>query len=151
MASVALPDDASMWRRFRLRMENAGHWVYLLPALIFFIGYQLYPILSVLWMSFTDFHYLRSDPVNFIGLQNYINAVNDPLVWQGLGRALVFTILFLPGCIFIPLFLAILVDRVKNAAGVQPLQNHSADSGGYSRPDDFRAVDVAVRLRHRPD
>ncbi|MEO8397989.1 MAG: sugar ABC transporter permease [Chloroflexota bacterium] len=114
MASVALKNDASRWHRLRLRFESAGHWVYLLPALVFFIGYQLYPILSVLWMSFTDFHYLRSDQPNFIGLQNYINAINDPLVWQGLGRALAFTILFLPGCIFIPLFIAILVDRVKN-------------------------------------
>jgi len=113
MASVALSNDASRWRRFRLRMESAGNWIYLLPALIFFVGYQLYPIISVLWMSFTDYHYLRSDPPHWIGFQNYVNALNDPILWQGLGRALTFTILFLPGCIFIPLILAIMVDRVK--------------------------------------
>jgi multiple sugar transport system permease protein len=113
MATATLPEDASTWQRVRLRLEGFGHWLYVVPALIFFIGYQLYPIISVLWMSFTDFHYLRNDPVHFTGLLNYTNALNDPIMWQGLGRALVFTALFLPGCIFIPLLLAIMVDRVK--------------------------------------
>jgi ABC-type sugar transport system permease subunit len=113
MATVTLPENAGTWQRIRVRLEGFGHWLYVVPALIFFIGYQVYPIISVLWMSFTDYHYLRNDPVHFTGFLNYTNALNDPIMWQGLGRALVFTALFLPGCIFIPLFLAILVDRVK--------------------------------------
>ena len=113
MATVTLPENASTWQRVRLRLEGFGHWLYVVPALIFFIGYQVYPIISVLWMSFTDFHYLRNDPVHFTGFLNYTNALNDPIMWQGLGRALAFTALFLPGCIFIPLLLAIMVDRVK--------------------------------------
>ncbi len=114
MASLSWSEEVSTWQRVRQRLDQAGHWLYVVPALIFFIGYQVYPILSVLWMSFTDYHYLRNDPVNFIGLTNYANALNDPIVWTGLGRAALFTALFLPGCIFIPLILAILVDRVKS-------------------------------------
>ena len=113
MATVTLPENAGTWQRIRVRLEGLGHWLYVIPALIFFIGYQVYPIISVLWMSFTDYHYLRNDPVHFTGLLNYTNALNDPIMWQGLGRAVVFTALFLPGCIFIPLLLAIMVDRVK--------------------------------------
>src|SRR5262245_53654318 len=90
------------------RLRHSINWVYLVPALIFFIGYQLYPIVQVLFISFTDYHYLRHDPINWIGFQNYINAVNDPLVWQGLGRAAIFTALFLPGTILVPMFLAVL-------------------------------------------
>ncbi len=114
MASLSLSEEYTLWERIKVRIDNAGHWLYVVPALIFFIGYQVYPILSVLWMSFTDYHYLRNDPANFIGFTNYANALNDPIVWTGLGRALTFTILFLPGCIFIPLLLAIMVDRVKS-------------------------------------
>jgi multiple sugar transport system permease protein len=89
-------------------------WWFLLPTLVFFIGYQAYPIIRVLWISFTDYQYLSSEPANFVGLNNYIAAFNDPLMWASLWRATLFTIMFLPGTIILPLLLAILVDRVTN-------------------------------------
>jgi multiple sugar transport system permease protein len=46
---------------------------------------------------------------------NYVNAFQDPIVLVGLQRAAVFTAIFLPGVIFIPLFVAVLVDRVREA------------------------------------
>ncbi len=109
----ARPNE-SLWGRIRLRIPFGSPWLYLIPALAFFIGYQVYPILRVLVISFTDYHYLRQDPAQFVGFQNYINALGDELLWQGLARAAYFTVLFVPGCIFIPLFVAILLDRVKS-------------------------------------
>jgi multiple sugar transport system permease protein len=41
-------------------------WVFLLPALLFFAGYQLFPIVRVVWISFTDFKYLTNDPPNWV-------------------------------------------------------------------------------------
>jgi multiple sugar transport system permease protein len=88
---------------------------FLLPAAFFFIGWQLYPILRVLILSFTDYHFLRPNAdVHFIGLKNYADAAGDPLFRGGILRALLFTLLFLPGMIFIPMFAAILIDRVKH-------------------------------------
>lgn len=95
-------------------LKHSGNWIYLLPATLFFIGYQIYPIIQVFVISFTDYRYLRPASPNFIGLQNYAEALADPLVWQGLYRAAVFTAMFLPGTIFVPLFLAILLDRVRS-------------------------------------
>ena len=89
-------------------------WFFLLPALLFFAGYQVYPILRVTWISFTDFEYLGGDPAAWVGLANYAEALRDPLLWAGLGRAAWFTLMFLPGTIVFPLLLAILVDRVGN-------------------------------------
>jgi multiple sugar transport system permease protein len=86
----------------------------MIPALLFFGGYMLYPLLQVIYISFTDYHYLRLDPVHFTGLRNFVNALADPIVLTGLSRAALFTAIFLPGVIFIPLFVAILVDRVEN-------------------------------------
>jgi ABC-type sugar transport system permease subunit len=95
-------------------LRHSINWLYLVPALVFFIGYQVYPIIQVFLISFTDYHYLRPGPAAWVGLQNYVNALGDPLVGQGLLRAAAFTVMFLPGTIFVPLFLAILVDRVKS-------------------------------------
>src|SRR5262245_35955154 len=71
-------------------------WLFLVPSLVFFVGWQIYPIIRVAWLSFTDYHYLRvGDPVHWVGLRNYREAVHDPLMRKGLLRAAQFTILFL--------------------------------------------------------
>jgi ABC-type sugar transport system permease subunit len=90
-------------------------WVFLAPAILLFVGWQLYPILRVAWLSFTDYHFLRTGaPVDWVWFENYAEAFSDPLVLKGLMRAAIFTGLFLPGMIFIPLFVAILIDRVTH-------------------------------------
>jgi multiple sugar transport system permease protein len=88
-------------------------WIFLAPALFFFLGWQLYPLLRVLWMSFTNYQYLRvGEPVDWVWLDNFVTALSDPLVQSGLLRATIFTALFLPGMLFIPLVAAVLIDRV---------------------------------------
>jgi multiple sugar transport system permease protein len=96
--------------------ENLVGWIFFLPTAVFFCGWAMYPIAKVLWISFTDYHFISrpGTVVNFVGLRNYITAFEDPVVLLGLGRAALFTALFLPGTIFIPLLLAILIDRVRN-------------------------------------
>src|ERR687888_1284645 len=89
-------------------------WPYLAPALIFFVGWQLWPILRVLWISFTDYHFLSSEPAHWVWFHNYAEAFSDPLVLKGLLRAAIFTAVFLPGMVFMPMVLAVLVDRVRN-------------------------------------
>jgi multiple sugar transport system permease protein len=90
-------------------------WVFLAPTLFFFAGWQLYPLGRVLWMSLTDYQYLRTGvPVNWVWFANFARALSDPFVLKGLWRATIFTSLFLPGMIFIPLLAAVLLDRVTN-------------------------------------
>ena len=95
-----------------LRLD-LGTWLFLAPAVFFFVGYQVYPIIRVVWISFTDYQFLTQDPANWVGFDNYIAAMRDPLMWKSLGRAALFTLMFLPGTIILPLLLAILIDRVK--------------------------------------
>ena len=49
-AAMALPRRAS------------SAWLFLLPALVFFVGYQVWPIFRVLWISFTDYQFLSNEP-----------------------------------------------------------------------------------------
>src|SRR6476620_3125961 len=97
-----------------LLRQGIGTWLFLFPAVAFFVGYQVWPIFRVLWLSFTDYKFLTNEPANWVWFGNYIDALNDPLMWTSLGRAALFTIMFLPGTIILPLLLAILVDRVTN-------------------------------------
>lgn len=109
------PAAAPLHRQAVRLRRAAGPWLFLLPALAFFALYQLYPVLRVLWISFTDYQFLSSRPASWIWLGNYADALQDPLLWAGLGRAALFTVMFLPGTIILPLLLAILIDRVADA------------------------------------
>jgi multiple sugar transport system permease protein len=97
----------------RLR-HGLGIWLFLLPAVVFFFGYQVYPIFRVLWISFTDYQFLSNTPPHWVWFHNYAMALSDPLFWESLWRAALFTIMFLPGCIILPLLLAMMVNGVKN-------------------------------------
>lgn len=118
MASSTLPR-----RRSRgTAVESLGNWLFLIPAVAFFVLWQVWPIIQVAWYSFTDFRFLDPNapttvlglPTGFVGLDNFRAALQDDLVWMGLWRATLFTALFVPGMILIPMVIATLVDRVTN-------------------------------------
>ncbi|HYO30265.1 MAG TPA: sugar ABC transporter permease, partial [Thermomicrobiales bacterium] len=115
MATIATSHHDRPARRGGLFGEGWVSWLFLLPTIVFFLGWQLWPIFRVGWISFTDYEFLNTrDPVSWVGLQNFREALTDPLLRTGLLRAAGFTALFLPGMIFIPMFLAVLVDRIRN-------------------------------------
>ncbi|CAN5510891.1 sugar ABC transporter permease [soil metagenome] len=97
-------------------MITASHvlrtYPYLLPAIFFFVGWQVLPIVSSLRLSFTDDRFLDQLAPQWIGVQNYRELLRDDLFWSGLRRAFTFTAIFVPGMIFIPMLAAILIDRV---------------------------------------
>jgi multiple sugar transport system permease protein len=95
-------------------LGDYSNWLFLVPATFFFVGWQIYPILRVLVLSFTDYKYLETAPASFVGLENYANAIADPLFHSGLLQAFLFTVLFVPLCILLPLLLAALIDRVES-------------------------------------
>ena len=112
-AEIIIPRSVGTAREPKIR-QSISAWIFLIPALTFFVCYQVYPIFRIVWISFTDFEFLSTEPANWIGFGNYIEAYNDPLMWKSMGRAALFTVMFLPGTIIFPLILAILVDRVRH-------------------------------------
>ncbi len=101
-------------RRATHGLSDYANWLFLVPATFFFVGWQIYPIVRVFVLSFTDFKYLETTPPNFVGLQNYINAISDPIFHTGMLRAFQFTVMFVPLTILLPLLLAALIDRVES-------------------------------------
>ena len=72
----------------------ARTWPYLIPALFFFVGWQLWPILRALWISFTSFSFVLDaspESAKWIWFHNYVEAIKDPLLRTGHWRAAIFT------------------------------------------------------------
>lgn len=74
----------------RLR-RNLPYILMLLPALVVFTMFFIYPVGKTIQLSFTNWNNYTSD-ASFIGIQNYLNAVNDSTILTGIRNSLVFTI-----------------------------------------------------------
>jgi multiple sugar transport system permease protein len=110
----AVPARTARTGRWNSALDFLRTYPYLLPAIIFFLGWQLLPIYDALRISFTDDKFLDQAAPNWIGLQNYRDVLHDPLFWEGIKRAFIFTVIFVPGVILIPMAAAVCIDRVRS-------------------------------------
>ena len=50
--------------------------LFLAPALVFYIAFELWPIIQTIWYSFYEWNGI--DASTFIGVENYITVFTDP-------------------------------------------------------------------------
>jgi len=91
------------------RRENVGY-LYILPWIFGFLVFQLYPLVSSLYYSFTDFS-ITNIPV-FIGLKNYIDMfTKDPLFYKSLMNTLKYVLMSVPLKIITALLVAVILNQ----------------------------------------
>ena len=82
---------------------------FLLPFLVLFIVFTLYPAVSGLYVSLTDYNVLQ--PVkNFVGLANYEELLTSGRFFRSLKNTGYYTLLVIPGQVIIGLALALYVN-----------------------------------------
>ena len=94
----------------RLKNDLIGY-SFVLPFLLFYAVFLLWPIILGLVMSFYNWSLAITGTPKFIGLQNYQELFGDPDFWSSLGHTLYFTILSTPVLVIIALSLALLANR----------------------------------------
>jgi putative chitobiose transport system permease protein len=83
-------------------------YLFLAPALIVIAVFFIYPILAVVYYSFTEYNIVT--PPEWIGLRNYQRLVIDPIFWLALKHSLIY-LLVTPALIILSTILAIVVNR----------------------------------------
>ena len=100
---------------------RASPWVpyaFLVPAVLLFAAFSLYPILRAFTWSFTDMTLLAPDSAHWVGLQNYVDAFRDTELvgskteYGAIGNTLRFAAWLLPAYIVIPLLLAAMLENI---------------------------------------
>lgn len=66
-------------------------WIWVLPALVLLLVFVYYPIVENLRLSLFSWNAFSAHPT-FVGLDNYRNAVDDPIFWRALRNNTVFAI-----------------------------------------------------------
>jgi len=90
-------------------------YLFLLPALVFMAIFTLYPLLSVGYLSFTEYDILS--PPQPVGLENYQKLLVDKIFWLSLRNSLTY-LLVTPVIIVLAILLAIMVNRKLPGIGV---------------------------------
>ena len=102
-----------------MRPSTAG-WLFAAPALIVIGLFFGLPVIAALALSLTDFDiYALADLDNlrFVGVDNYVGLLQNPLFWKSLGNTLYFVVVGVPLSVAMSLGAALLlhskVSRLK--------------------------------------
>ena len=97
-----------------LTIRNA----FIIPTILFLIIFNVFPLIYSLYYSFTDFRASVNDPVNFVGLANYRDLLNDPHIWSNFWITAKYVIVSVSGQMVVGFGLALLLNRKIPAKGL---------------------------------
>ena len=113
-------------RRLMIR-ETTASYLFLLPFLLFFVGFVLYPMFMCLYTSFFESSMGKEDV--FIGLENYrkllwektVNAdgsitYGDPIFWKALWNTVIIVAVSVPVTCVFSLWVASVISKMHIAA-----------------------------------
>ena len=86
-------------------------YVFILPALVHYAVFGLYPMISGLRLAFFKWDGLSPD-MEFVGLDNLIEAFQDARFWNAFGHNVGIALVSVSGRILVGLALALLVEKV---------------------------------------
>lgn len=102
-APVIAQDNRSWLHRNRL---SVAPWLFLAPAILFFVVYVILPVFQSIWISFYAWDGLGT--AEWIGLANYVELLDDDRFYTSLWNNVLWLVLYMlavPAGLFIALFL----------------------------------------------
>jgi multiple sugar transport system permease protein len=87
---------------------------FIAPALLGFLVFLLWPTLRGIYLSFTRFNLLT--PAEWVGLDNYVRMVNDPVFWDSLWVTVEYVVINIGVQTVAALAMAVLLQRLTQSA-----------------------------------
>ncbi|THF82187.1 carbohydrate ABC transporter permease [Cohnella fermenti] len=101
----------------RRRTFNLEAYLFVAPPFAFFVLFIVYPLVRNALYSFTDFRLTNLHAAPFVGLDNYVRVLEDPVFWISIRNVLIYGAISVPGQIAIGFAIAFVLDR--RIAGVR--------------------------------
>ena len=101
-------------QRRLVMQENIAAYAFLLPFLLFFVTFVLYPMFMCVYTSFFDSTMGREDI--FIGLQNYRDLFQDDVFWVALKNTSIIVLVSVPVTCAFSLWVASIISKMPMAA-----------------------------------
>jgi multiple sugar transport system permease protein len=97
-------------RRVRKRDDTRLAFLFILPALVGFLVFMVWPLLRGIYLSFTKFNLLT--PPKFNGFDNYVRMVQDPVFWNALKVTIYYVVLNIGIQTALALVIAVMMQRL---------------------------------------
>ena len=95
------------------RRETISGYLFLLPSLIFFLGFVVVPMVMCVVASFTDATMNSNQPDHFIGLANYVELWQDPVFLKALVNTIIIVVVSVPVVCVFSLWVASAIYKMK--------------------------------------
>jgi multiple sugar transport system permease protein len=96
------------------RREATAAYLFLVPSLIFFIGFVIVPMVMCIVTSFTDASMNANAATNFIGLTNYVNLWKDPVFLKALLNTFIIVVVSVPTVCAFSLWVSSAMYKLNN-------------------------------------
>ncbi|WP_218221131.1 carbohydrate ABC transporter permease [Nesterenkonia sp. Act20] len=84
-------------------------WAFLGPFMAAFLLFVIWPLIHGIYLSLTD-QSLTGAGGSFVGLENYSEALSDPVMWSSIGNTVWFTVITTVPLVLLALIMALLVN-----------------------------------------
>ena len=107
----AVPDREAQRSRVR-RRQTLWIWLFLLPTVVLYGVYTIYPIIASYWYSLVEWNGFGAEK-KFVGFSNYRSVFDDPLFWNSFKITIIFMLLVAPARVILSFLLAIVLNSPK--------------------------------------
>ena len=95
-----------------VRRETISAYLFLLPSLIFFIGFVVIPMIMCVVFSLQEMG-LDSSATKFIGFANYVKMAQDPVFWKGFLNTVIIVVVAVPAVTAFSLWVSSAIYQMK--------------------------------------
>ncbi len=117
-AQRALPRRWPLLRSSNLHGGWHSAFWFLLPALIGFVAFYLYPAIRGVYISFTDWN-LIANQGNWVGTDNYDRLLDDSRVWDSIKVTIRYTVINIVSQTILAIGIAVLMDRLTKSVVIR--------------------------------
>ena len=95
------------------RRETVSGYLFLLPSLVFFLGFVVFPMVMCVVTSFTDANMNSNEADHFVGLANYVELWQDPVFLKALLNTVIIVVVSVPVVTVFSLWVASAIHKMK--------------------------------------
>ncbi len=99
------------------KRESLIGYLFLMPALVFFFGIMVYPLIMGISLSFCDYNLIYKD-ATFVGLDNYKELIQDDDFWLAFKNTVLWSLFLTLLSLFLGLGLALILNKEFKGRGI---------------------------------
>lgn len=94
------------------RQKQIIPYLFILPALILFVVFMVYPLLKGFQISFFDWSIMPNKPSTFIGLDNYTRIFSDKIAGVAFKNTILYVAITVPAQMILAMLVAVLINSL---------------------------------------